>query len=78
MTFVTDDNKEFETMEEMHEYYKSQEPWYEKAWDFVYLPVYRFFYHQIWDKIRPGNSNIIIKEHDTDIHIKIVGQLIII
>lgn len=54
MPYISDD-KQFDTLEEMHEYYKSQEPWYEKAWNFVYLPVYRFFYWGIWDKIKPSN-----------------------
>ena len=30
-------------------------PWYERAWYFVYYPVYRLFYWGIWDNIKPSN-----------------------
>ena len=34
---------------------KSKEPWYETAWDFVYLPVYMFFRWTLWENIKPSN-----------------------
>ena len=36
--------------------YKEQinEPWYEKAWAIIYYPLYRLFYREIWERIRPG------------------------
>ena len=44
----------FVDWEEMMDYRRSQLPWYQRAWEFVYFPVYRFVVHSVWDKIRPG------------------------
>ena len=45
----------FDSMTEMWDYHKSQEPWYVRAWDFVYLPVHRFFRWIIWENVKPSN-----------------------
>ena len=54
MPYIIEDG-EFESLEDMQKYYKLKEPWYERAWDFVYLPVYRFFRWIIWENIKPSN-----------------------
>ena len=43
------------TVEEMIAQKNINTPWYERAWYFVYYPVYRFFYWGIWDHIKPSN-----------------------
>ena len=51
-------DKQFDTMTEMHEYHKSIQPWYEKAWDFVYYPIYR-----VYDTIRNAIGPRAIKHY---------------
>jgi len=43
------------TVEELIAQKNIHAPWYERAWYFVYYPVYRFFYWVIWDNIKPSN-----------------------
>lgn len=44
----------FDSLGEMMDYGESRKPWYQKAWEAIYYPIYSFFYWGIWDKIRPG------------------------
>ena len=32
-----------------------RDPWYQRAWEAVYFPIYGFFRHILWPKIRPSN-----------------------
>jgi len=51
----TDEDNAYYTVEELIEQKNIHSPWYERAWYFVYYPVYRFFYWGIWDHIKPSN-----------------------
>lgn len=44
----------FDSITEMHKYHDSIRPWYQKIWEGIYYPIYRFFYWKIWDNIRPS------------------------
>ena len=48
-------DSEFETIEDMWEHHKSNQRWFERTWETIYYPIYRFFYWGIWDKIKPSN-----------------------
>ena len=46
---------EYYTVEQLIEQKRTDSPWYERTWEFVYYPIYRFFYWRIWDNIKPSN-----------------------
>ena len=51
---MTEPKEKYYTLDNLMEQHKLSLPWYEKAWDFVYLPIYRFFRWGIWEHIYPG------------------------
>ena len=47
------ENKQlFKSIDNIHDF--ENDHWYQRSWEFIYFPLYRFFHNVIWEHIRPG------------------------